>query len=114
MEKKSRQQIFKEVKERISNNDYAEIHKLRSVKNVDRIIILGDKRLTESEIFDYYERVIEIQSTETLKFKAIGKLVDENLYNSLSESDRQRYILNLSAFYLSLKNEYANKMNKSI
>lgn len=109
MERKTRQQLLKEVKERMSSGNYSEIHKLKSVKNVDRVVVLGERRLTESEIYSYYEKVVLIQSNDELKCKAIGLLIDDEVYEKLSDSAKQRYVLEIGKFYHSLMNEYQKK-----
>lgn len=106
---KTRAQILKEVKERMATGNYAEIHKLKSIKSVDKLVILGGKILADNEIYDYYQKVVLIQSDEELQLKAIGYLVDDKLYNELSPEAKQRYVLDLSKFYLSLKNEFLSK-----
>ena len=109
MERKTRQQLLKEVKERMASGNYNEIHKLKSVKNVDRVVLIGEHRLSESEIFSYYEKVTLIQNSDELKCKAIGLLIDDEIYKKLSDSAKQRYVLEIGKFYHSLLEEYQNK-----
>lgn len=106
---KTRQQILKEVKERLITGNYDDIHKLKSINSVDRLVILGEKLLTEKEIYDYYQKVVDIQRDDGLQLKAIGHLIDNDLYEKLSESAKQRYVLDLSKFYLNLKSEFLRK-----
>ncbi len=110
---KTRAQILKEVKERMSTGNYAEIHKLKSIKSVDRLVILGEKILTNSEIYDYYQKVVDIQANDDLQLKAIGYLMDMDLYFKLSDVGKQKYVLDLSCFYLNLKDEYYKSLEKN-
>ncbi len=105
MERKSRNQILKEVKERLTTGNYSEIHKLRSINTTDKIVILGNKRLNEKDIYDYYEKIIDMQQNDENEFKAIGILVDNNVFLNMNETEKQRYILDLSKLYLSLRQE---------
>lgn len=106
---RTRSVIFKEMRERMTNRDYSTIQKLRSIKNVDRVVMLGGKRLTGDEIYAYYEKVSDIQRSDNLCLKAIGCLIDHAVFDKLDESAKQRYVLDLSSFYLSLKEEYLTK-----
>ena len=106
---RTRSLIFKEMRERMTTGNYTEIHKLRSIKNVDRVVMLAGKRLSADEIYAYYEKVAEIQRNDELCLKAIGCLIDYKIFNQLDSSSKQRYVLDLSSFYLSLREEYLTK-----
>ncbi len=109
MERKSRNQILREVRERITSGNYAEIQKLRSISSTDTIVILGDKRLDEKDIFDYYEKVLDLVTDEESELCALGKLVNIESFDIMDEDAKQRYILNLSKLYLSLKEDIKSK-----
>ena len=110
MEKKVRNQIFKEVKERISTGNYDEIHRLRSIESSDKIITLGNKRLSEKDIFSYYEKVVDIIECEDGELTALGQLIENEVFENLNSTDRERYVLDLSRLYLDLKKEYFNRL----
>ena len=78
---RTRSVIFKEMRERMTNRDYSTIQKLRSIKNVDRVVMLGGKRLTADEIYAYYEKVSDIQRSDNLCLKAIGCLIDHAVFD---------------------------------
>ena len=109
MEKYTRKELLKQIKQRLSNGDYEEIHKYKSVNTQDKIIVLGEKTLSDSEIYDYYERVEKIQLEAELELKAIGLLIDYSVFDRLDEVAKQRYLLNLSKFYLDLRKEFFDK-----
>jgi|GEM_PF-5705699 len=111
VEKKSRTQILKEVKERLTTGNYNEIQKLRSINSYDSIIIVGNKRLSEKEVFEFYDKVVEIQQNDELQLRALGYIVDENLLKKLSDSEKQKYLFDVSRLYLKLKEEYLTKIN---
>ena len=54
MERKTRNQLLREVRERVSSGNYMEIHKLRSINSTCKVVILGNKKLDERGIYDYY------------------------------------------------------------
>lgn len=111
MERKSRNQILKEVKERLSTQNYFEIHKLRSLPSTEKIIILGNKRIDEKKVYELYEKIIELQKDEYFEYKALGVLADQEYYNSLDDSLKQKYILDLSRLYMALVDEIRSKQN---
>ncbi len=105
----TRKELLKQIKQRLSNGDYEEIHKYKSVNTQHKLIVLGDRTLSDSEIYDYYERVEKIQLESELELKAIGLLIDHSAFDRLDKVAQQRYLLNLSKFYLGLKKEYFDK-----
>lgn len=109
MEKYTRKELLKQIKQRLSNGDYDEIHKYKSINTQDKIIVLGDKTLSDSEIYDYYERVEKIQIEAGLELKAMGILIDHSVFDVLDEVGRQRYLFNLSKFYLDLRKDFFDK-----
>ena len=70
MEKYTRKELLKQIKQRLSNGDYDEIHKYKSINTQDKIIVLGDKTLSDSEIYDYYLACVE--HTESTYHQFLG------------------------------------------
>ena len=111
MERKSRTQILKEVKERLSTGNYNEIQKLRSINSYDSIIIVGNKRLTEKEVFEFYDKVVEIQQDEELRLKPLGYIIDSDEFDKLDDTQKQKYLFDVSKLYLKLREEYFSRQN---
>ena len=95
MERKTRTQILREVKERLATGNYTEIHKLRSINTTDRIITLGNVLLNDKDVFEYYEKVLALQNDEFAELSAIGKLINQDVFDAMNDSQKQMYILDL-------------------
>ena len=111
MERKSRTQILKEVKERLSTGNYNEIQKLRSINSYDSIIIVGNKRLTEKEVFEFYDKVVAIQQDEKLRLSPLGYIIDSDEFDKLDDTQKQKYLFDVSKLYLKLREEYFSRQN---
>ena len=111
MERKSRTQILKEVRERLSSGNYNEIQKLRSINSYDSIIIVGDKILTEKEVFEFYDKVVEIQQNDELQLRALGHIVENDVFEKLDDTQKQKYLFDVSKLYLKLREEYFSRRN---
>ena len=111
MERKSRTQILKEVRERLSSGNYNEIQKLRSINSYDSIIIVGDKILTEKEVFEFYDKVVEIQQNDELQLRALGHIVENDVFEKLDDTQKQKYLFDVSKLYLKLRDEYFSRRN---
>ena len=109
MENVSRKELLKQIRLRLASGDYDDIHKHKSIKICNQIVVLGDRILTDAEIFEYYEKVANMLKTEEYELKALGMLLDHELFDEMSVVEKQKYLLNLSKFYLSLKDEYHSK-----
>ncbi|MBQ4072763.1 MAG: hypothetical protein IJD50_03460 [Clostridia bacterium] len=110
MERKTRTQILREVKERLATGNYTEIHKLRSINTTDRIITLGNVLLNDKDVFEYYEKVLALQNDEFAELSAIGKLINQDVFDAMNDSQKQMYVLDLSKLYLALKEECKDKI----
>ena len=112
MENVSRKELLKQIRLRLASGDYDDIHKHKSIKICNQIVVLGDRILNDAEIFEYYEKVTNMLKTEEYELKALGMLLDHELFDEMSVVEKQKYLLNLSKFYLSLKDEYHSKNRK--
>lgn len=94
--------IFKTIKARITKS-YNENAKLKAIRSTSGIFILAGKRLTADEIAACYYSVEAF--TEEDELKAVGKLINDDIYNDLDEEAKERYVLNAANLYSELKKE---------
>lgn len=53
-----------------------------------------------------YNKVIKLLTKNPDTYKPLGELIEHDIYDKLTEPDKQRYILNLSSRYQTIKNKY--------
>lgn len=56
----------------------------------------------EKEEKRVYSKMLEMSEEDTIIFNPLGRLVDHNVFDKLSEIQKERYILELSNIYLKL------------
>ena len=59
----------------------------------------------EQEENRIYKKIVEM-STEKNVFNPLGRLVDHKVYDGLNETQKEKYVLNLSKTYLKILNNY--------
>lgn len=92
----------KEAKARLNENYY------NMLNDEDAVYCLNGKRLTHQQIINFNHTVSEVAASEAYAGKALGKLAEEQVYENLNNTQRVKYIFELSGIYLSLK----EKINK--
>lgn len=60
----------------------------------------------------FVSKVYSILNSETDVYNPIGRLVDNNVYNLLSDIEKQFYILNIADKYNKIKEEYYKQATK--
>ena len=95
--------VLKQIKARLTKNNYKEKAKLKSIRPTSGIFILAGRRLTAEEIAACYYSVESFDGDDELH--AVGTLIDDNVYNKLDEEGKERYVLNAAELYSELKNE---------
>ena len=103
MNKDFRSSAVKNAKMHLKTHDYKDLVKFRTLKPALGIVVLAGECLSADEISGYFDKVSAFTSDDELK--AVGELIDENRYDSLNAEQRERYVLNVSAFYRALREE---------
>ncbi len=101
--------ILKQVKEKFSSNAYREAARLKCIRPTSELFILAGRRLSPEEIAEKFYAVERFSQDDELS--AVGKLIDNELFETLNGEERERYILNASALYRELKKEVLRQKN---
>ena len=118
MEKTSKSDALKrlaqQAKKRLSKGAYTETQKYASKFKVFEGGIVADYKvvvLSDSEDEKLYNRVCEILRENIDCINPLGRIVDNDKYNKLSDIEKDRYIINLRDKYLEMKNRYLKECN---
>ncbi len=129
MDKIKKREYLQEAKKRMKSGYWQEVvirrnNELNTARlngdNPERIIAkyrhelystFGSKVLPYKDEDKLFEKIKLMHASPTVVTDPIGRLTDVNYYNSLDESDRERYVLELANAYRRLKarlndNEY--------
>ena len=102
--------IIKSAKTRMLKNDYAEAKKFYRLGLNNTCYVVNSHSLTKEEIGGLCDKISEIESSNEAVF-AIGKLVDNEVLAKLSESEQERYVLEIARLYRELREKLrANRM----
>lgn len=83
-------------------------NRLRYGYSAENKPVLDSIPSVEKERRRIYERVVEILESEYPITNPIGLLIDEEVYESLSPAERERYVLEISRLYLELTEKLRN------
>ncbi len=104
--------FWQEHKERVTKSvqsaEYSEIQTSKIVKYYQEKAVESIKSTSQDEAF--YIKVKTLLSTCGEVSDAIGRLTDEEYFNTLSYEQKQRYLLDLSAKYLKAKERYYKEL----
>lgn len=99
----------REAKARMAIGAYDEISRIKEVKTAEKIFVIGNEPLSAKQICEYYHRVAVMQQDINLALQGVGALIDQEIYDRMDPSQRERYVLLIAALYRELKNEYEQK-----
>lgn len=83
-------------------------------KDVDKgeqeeIFYVNSHRLTKIELKKIDESVKEIVASDSFVSDPLGRMIDNSMYDTLSDSEKMKYLLDLSKIYLFLRTKLENK-----
>ena len=71
-----------------------------------------EKQILDDE--EFYEKVCKVLESTDLLMSPLAKLIDHEVYDKLSERDKQNYILKLSDRFIKMKERYAQEHQYNI
>jgi len=114
----------KKAKNRFKNGYWSNFSKLKEQKIIEakntgkseEEVVKKLTRIVKSEVRvqsfgvtnedELYKKVVEILSSDEIILNPIMRLVDESYYETLTENEKQGYILELSQTFERLRNKY--------
>ena len=121
MDKSKKREYLQEAKKRMKSGYWQEVvirrnNELNTARlngdNPERVIAkyrhelystFGSKALPYTDEDKLFEKIKLMHQSTSVVTDPIGRLTDVNYYNSLDESDRERYVLELANAYRRLK-----------
>jgi len=63
---------------------------------------------------DFEQKVIDLLNSNLYELNPFAKLIDKNIYNQLSDIEKQSYVLNIAEQYNDVKEKYLTKEKEAI
>ena len=111
MKKTVLKQLAQNAKLRMMKSNYDE--KIKRPNNVIKFkpTIIEKDQIKITKLDNNAENVLKLKIIDLLNkdcnsIYPLSQIIDYPYYNTLSESDKQRYILRISEYYLKIKNNY--------
>lgn len=95
-------QYVREAKLRL--NDMTSVER----KKEEEIFYLNTKRLTPQEVKRFEATVKEIVASDTFIEDPLGRMMNKEVFDLLSDGERMKYLLDLSTIYLKLRTKSEN------
>ena len=106
--------LAQQAKKRLTKGAYNETQKYASKFKVYEGGIVADYKLVvlnDSEDEKLYNKVCQILNDNIDCIDPLGKIIDFEKLNKLSNIEKDRYIINLRDKYLDMKNRYLKEYN---
>jgi len=102
--------LIKNAKTRMQKNDYADARKIHQLGLSGTSYSVNNLSLTKEELRSMCDRIRAIEDDDA-DVSAIGMLADNQVLAALTDSGRQRYILELARLYREIREKLkANQM----
>ncbi|MDD4110848.1 MAG: hypothetical protein PHS54_04790 [Clostridia bacterium] len=98
--------LARQAKNRLGNRNYFEGKGNNKVLNGGYLADYKLVHLSNKKEEKFYEQVREILENEIDAIKPIGKLADKTKFEQMSETQKERYIINLADKYLKMKERF--------
>lgn len=72
----------------------------------NEVFYLNSQKLTRQDLSRLNSTVAEVVASDDFYPNPLGKMIDKDVYSTLNEESKTKYIFDLSAIYLSLRAKF--------